>query len=310
MLSFCLVSGLYTFGKWEIAGNEIRSWSHAMSGDVHYGLNIGDYSMFDQYDITMIELTETMLDTAINLKRFSKTKVVGLVEGELMNRNWSTETFNKYIQVLNIIDLVGIINDKAYDIMKYLTDKPIRMIGIPYPLRWTMENSQEKTTNNIIELGSTPKNRGGIWTMTAFNQLNVSGIAYTSDEEDNKSTMEISNGRLSLGYDSDWQTYYKEHSKYFMGLHLDDRATWGRFPLDCASANMPCVSTSGSYTQKILFPELTVEYYEISKAVSLCKRLMEDKSFLEYCLLYAKEHINQFDLEPTKQRFLKVMEEI
>lgn len=310
MPTFCLVSGLNTHGKWEEAGNEIRSWSHAMGGDVYYGHGIEDYTIFDKYDITMIELKDSMLSVAKSISMLSSTKLVGLTEGDLMNRDWHSTTYAKYIDVLNRVDLVGIINDKAYDIMKCLTIKPVRMIGIPYPLEWASSNQLGKLEYPIVELGSTPTNRGGIWTLATFNQLGVKGIVYTEDTSDIESTIKMSNGLLTIGFNTDWQNYYREHSRYHMGLHLDDRATWGRFPLDCASAGMPCISTKGSYTQEILFPDLTVDYYDVRKAIELTNRLLKDKSFFDYSIQFAQEKIKQFDLQPTKDRFIRIMEEI
>lgn len=306
-MKFCLVSALTSHGKWTTPANEIRSWAYTMDGDVRCGFGIQDYTVFDAYDVTMVEMTLPMVPIAMAIKEQSRTKVVALIEGTLMP-NWTSSQMAEYMRVLNRVDLVGIINDKAYEVMRPYVTAPIHNIGIPFPIEWATQHQSAKHALPVVELGSSPENRGGIYTMAAFREMNARGVCYPCHDADAQAAFELGAGSsLYLRPRLDWQPYFVEHSANHIGIHLDDRATWGRFSLDCAAAGMPCVSTSGSHTQRILFPDLTVEYWEIEKAVSLYHRLLEDTAFRSEVVDYAREQIKQFDIAPTRARFLNLI---
>lgn len=303
-MRFCLVSALRTTGRWDVPANEIRAWATAFEGDVHDGWEVTDGSRFDAYDLTMIELTHPMLPVAERICQESRTKVVGLTEGDLMP-HWPAPDLSRYVQVLNMVDYVGIINAKAEGLMRALTQKPVVVIGIPYPVQWTKDHRRDRH-NGLVELGSPPPERYGIWNAAALRKARVPGICYHRGEEDATLAKELLPD-ITLHPMTDWQSYFIHHSGNRIGLHLDGRSTWGRFPLDCAAAGMPCISTRGSQTQSILFPNLTLEYYQIEEAAALVRRLLEDDRFYRDAVAHAEAHLSFFDLGPTRQRLLSAL---
>jgi len=313
IVKFCLVSNLRTMGKWTTSANEIRNWAYALDGDVYYAGAIKDYSYFDQYDVVMIELTTNLFDVAINLRKYSNTKyVIGLVEGSILPEV-DEDQFTKYIEVLNTLDIIGVINDKAKDVLQPYTSKRVEFIGIPYPLEWAQQNNSD-TKQAVIELGALSISRGSVYSVAVVKNLRSQScvslgfdfVAYPL----NNSEVKFYND-LGLDYKlapiKEWPDYYKEHSRYYMGIHLDSRTTWGRFPLDCASALMPCVGSYGSYSQEILFPDITVNYWEVKKATRLVQQLICDDLFFAYVVSHAQEKIKEFDIPIIRQRFLNLL---
>ena len=303
-MKFCLISHHVPTGKWIHQLNDISVWAYAMDGDVHNGLGIDDYSQFDKYDVVMVNMSFNMLDICCNLKSKSKAFVIGLVEGSLIP-HWPFEALSRYKDVLNTIDMVGVINSKGLEAIRALTSKPACFIGVPYPLAWA-KGHISSAKNPIIELSTQVIGRGGIWNTITINKLNHHVVCYPTGltSDDIRSILEMAGPSLQFLPVKGWHEYFIEHSQYYLGLHLDQGYTWGRFPLDCAAANIPCVSTPYSHTQSILFPELVVEYYEVDKAAKLCNRLFQDKEFYNRVVDYANEHIKQFDLENSRQRLL------
>lgn len=306
-MKFCLISPLQTYGPWRTAGNEIRAWAHALMGDVHCGTDIDDYNKFSDYDVIMIELTSNMLPVVIELRLHFTGKLIGLVEGNLVP-DWGPIIYPTYLQALDVLDTVGIINPKAYDIFTAITSTPVRFIGIPYPVAWARDNVDLNSTN-LLELGSSPvDSRGGFYNLAVYKHSKIPGVTYVRDDQE-KILVEqlLVDVPITTHQMTDWQTYFKQHSTYHVGVHLDHRATWGRYPLDCAAAGIPCVSTIGSYTQTILFPELTVVHYEIGRAQQLVARLYNDAVFYDRIVRYARDQLPYFDLQPTAQRFLNLL---
>ena len=312
-VKFCLVSNLRTIGKWTTPANEIRNWAYALDGDVYYAGAIEDYSYFDQYDIVMIELTTNLFDVAINLRKKTSCRyVIGLAEGSILPEI-NDDQFGKYVETLNTLDIIGVINDKAKDVLQPYTSKRVEFIGIPYPLEWAQQNNSD-TKQAVIELGALSISRGSAYSVAVVKNLRSQSsalldfnfVAYPLNNSEVKFYNDL---RLDcqLAPIKEWPDYYKEHSQYYMGIHLDSRTTWGRFPLDCACALMPCVGSYGSYSQEILFPDVTVNYWEVKKAARLVRQLICDDLFFACVVLYAQEKIKEFDIPIIRQRFLNLL---
>jgi len=304
-MKFCLVSQLQGCGRWTAPGNEIRAWAYALDGDVHCAWDIRDYTYFDKYDVVMCEMTPNIFHIIKELKRQSRTYVVGLVEGSLISP-WSYDVQSQWVDLIRTIDLIGVLNEKAISAISAFTGKPVRYLGVPFPVSWCKSNLRPK--NKLIELGNMWIGAGGMWNIAVFKRIDEPAICYPVTEPDHVNLREIINSpKMTYGRIRGWNDYFIEHSAYRIMIHLDQRSTWGRGSLDSAAADMPCISTPYSQAHQILYPSLCVHYWEIEKAVKLYKELDRNNRFFDEVVGYANEMIKQFDLDASRRRFLNAI---
>lgn len=306
LVKLCLVSQLGGRGKWTIPANEIRAWAYAFDGDVYCAWEVSDYSYFDKYDVIMCEMTPNIFSIISELKKQTKCYVIGLVEGTLISP-WSYDVQCQWVDLINTVDMIGVLNEKSISAISTFTDKPVRYLGIPFPVGWCKSNLRPK--NDLIEFGNMWIGAGGMWNVAAFKKINANAVYYPINKEDGTNLSKIINNspKMKYGNITGWNDYFIEHSSYKMMIHLDQRSSWGRASLDCAAANMPCISTPYTQTHKVLYPALCVDYWEVDKAVGLYKKLISKGSFFSDVVGYANEMIKQFDLESSRRRLLNAI---
>ena len=81
-----------------------------------------------------------------------------------------------------------------------------------------------------------------------------------------------------LGYMM-WKEWMEHLSKYKYGVMLIPAVGSGTFALNCAYHGIPCVGNDKADTQRLLFPDTSVDHMDLEKAVSLSKLLRDDKDF-------------------------------
>jgi hypothetical protein len=85
-----------------------------------------------------------------------------------------------------------------------------------------------------------------------------------------------------------WNEWMIELSSMKYAVHLNPNTIAGSFNNNCAYWGIPCIGNIDCDTQRINFPELSLESDDISGAMQLAKRLKADKDFYEHCSEYAK----------------------
>ena len=101
-----------------------------------------------------------------------------------------------------------------------------------------------------------------------------------------------------------WKEWIENLSQYKYGYFLVPCIGAGTFPLNCAYHGIPCIGDSRAETQRLLFPELSIDHLDLKKAVELTKRLKSDKDFYNRCSSTAKMIYKQ---EFSKERFLEII---
>lgn len=105
---------------------------------------------------------------------------------------------------------------------------------------------------------------------------------------------------------TDWITWMKDLSSYKYAVNLPGVTAAASFSLNCAWWGIPCVGDLKADTQRICFPDTSVEYNDISKASELAKKLVEDKDFYQSISEKAKQKARS---EFTKDKFLQLVGE-
>jgi len=91
-----------------------------------------------------------------------------------------------------------------------------------------------------------------------------------------------------------WIDWMKELSKFKYAVHLMPTIAAGTFSLNCAYFGIPCIGNEKVDTQRILFPELSVDVEDVEKARKLAIRLKNDLDFYKTCSILAKENYKKY----------------
>ena len=102
-----------------------------------------------------------------------------------------------------------------------------------------------------------------------------------------------------------WKQWMENLSRYKLGYFLVQAIGAASFPLNCAYHGIPCIGDSRADTQRILFPDLSIDYLDLEKAKDLTKKLWIDQEFYLYCSNKAK---TQYAKEFNRNRFYQLLE--
>lgn len=91
-----------------------------------------------------------------------------------------------------------------------------------------------------------------------------------------------------------WDQWITELSRFKYAIHLNPNSIGGTFSLNCAYLGIPCIGNVDSNTQRLCFPELSVEPSDLKTAKALMKRLIYDQEFYTHCSQQAKQLYQQF----------------
>ena len=108
-----------------------------------------------------------------------------------------------------------------------------------------------------------------------------------------------------------WDEWIVRLSKFRYAIHMNPNTIGGTFYLNCAYLGIPCIGNKHANTQRICFPDLSVEPNDIAGAKQLMKKLRKDEEFYLYCSNKAKKlYLEHFSESVYKDKWNKIMEEI
>jgi hypothetical protein len=211
---------------------------------------------------------------------------------------------------------VAVLHDESIPLFKALTAKPVGVIGQPFPLKRVREICPVVQKREEVELGSSIgsfilRNRNGEVNLAVLSEIGLTGVIDIWEPKEMDYIQSIRKylplPQIKFRMNSGWDNYITQANYSLLGLDLDHRYTWGRFPIDCAGVSMPCVASPSLYTQKILFPSLCVPYHDIEGVVALVKKLVSDARFYEQAVSYAESQMELFSYEECQKRLLNLI---
>jgi len=305
--------------------NHTNIWAAIMGGTVYNGLlfDRGDYGLdyeyFNEFDLVMVALRQETIEVGLKVKQKSKTKVVVLLDAEVehFTTHITRDLQAKMVAFLNMADAVAVLHEESLPFFQALTFRPVSLVGLPFPLKRVRRMCPPVQKREEIELGSIiqssmVRNRDGLVNLAVLSEVGMTGVVDIRDPVETEYIQSIRKHlpiqQIRFRYNNlGWDHYITQANYSLLGLHLDNRYSWGRFPIDCAAVRMPCVAPPSLYTQKILFPRLCVPYYDIEGAVALVKKLVSDVNFYEEAVSYAQSQIELFSYEQCKMRLLNLI---
>lgn len=99
-----------------------------------------------------------------------------------------------------------------------------------------------------------------------------------------------------------WVEWMYNLSRYKIGYMLTPAMASGSFALNCAYLGIPCIGNIKADTQRILFPDLSIDTFDNKKALELTLRLTNDLDFYKNVSTKAKEiYYREFSKEKMIQ---------
>ena len=96
-------------------------------------------------------------------------------------------------------------------------------------------------------------------------------------------------------------------SKYKYAVQLMPNVTAGTFSLNCSFFGIPCIGYVESDTQRLTQPKLSVDRFDLGKAVKLAKLLKNDTDFYNEC---SKEALDNYNKHFAEEVFLTHMKKV
>jgi len=101
-----------------------------------------------------------------------------------------------------------------------------------------------------------------------------------------------------------WLDWIKTLSTFKYAVHLMPTIAAGTFSLNCAYFGIPCIGNEKVDTQRLCFPELSVDVEDINKARILATLLKNDLDFYNECSDKAKlNYMEHFHISKFKEKF-------
>jgi hypothetical protein len=179
-----------------------------------------------------------------------------------------------FFEQLNDSDFILAHNDRDKEYYEGLLEKsvyinPTLMIEDSIPKNIDLER------NGVIIGGNLVRWYGG------FNSLMVAQEFEESIYAPTMGRMHPSEKLLDIKHlpYMDWITWIQQLNYYKYAVHLIPNELAGTFSLNCAYLGIPCIGNIHSNTQRICFPDLSVEPHDIHKAKMLARALKSDEVF-------------------------------
>ena len=194
----------------------------------------------------------------------------------------------------------------------------VQWIGIPYPKDWTDHNQTVlgSDRNLVLELGSAMDSRNGIANLLVLRELQrrfpmlLGRIYYFVERE--RQMVEAMAIRAEYRRPRRWRDYYLDHLSCFAVLCMDDRRTWGRYVLDCASARMPFIGSNFSHCAERV-GILTGDPFDTDFALQHLTKLIEERlagrsDFHDSTIAQQYEGLRDYDSAHSLNRFCTAIE--
>ena len=106
-----------------------------------------------------------------------------------------------------------------------------------------------------------------------------------------------------------WLEWMKEVSNFKYAVHLMPTIAAGTFSLNCAYFGIPCIGNKDVDTQRLCFPDLSVDINDIESAVKLARNL-KDEDFYNECKDKAKKMYKKHYTENVwKANIMRILDE-
>tara|TARA_Y100000361_G_scaffold154177_1_gene178580 strand:- start:311 stop:1258 length:948 start_codon:yes stop_codon:yes gene_type:complete len=289
-------------GKVKRDFNNMRTeyaWYSALDAE-HYPIVDMPQIPDDTYDIGIVIIPKELdyyakFPLAEQLRRISK-KTAFMQEGP----SWYFQSLDIWKQMwfYNVMDSTDFIlchNDIDKEYYEGLFEKPVYInptLMIEEVLDRTLPEKQDK----VIIGGNFVRWYGGFNSYMTALQFDLPIWAPSMGRK--KSDEDDVEGLNHLPY-LNWKEWIYKLSEFKYAVHLNPNTIGGTFSLNCGFLGIPCIGNVHQQTQRLCFPELSIEPHDLKKAKKLANKLRNNAEFYVNCSNQAVENYRKFFSEDT-----------
>ena len=101
-----------------------------------------------------------------------------------------------------------------------------------------------------------------------------------------------------------WLNWIKIVSTFKYAIHLMPTIAAGTFSLNCSYFGIPCIGNEKVDTQRMCYPDLSVDVEDVERARKLANKLKNDEDFYNHCSENAKSNYKEhFHISKFKEKF-------
>ncbi len=291
-MKICFLTELPFFGKVNSTHENMRTefaWMNALSADnvnIRETSNISDNS----YDIGILIVPKTLhnyVDIPIldELKRIAN-KTSFMQEGpswfyQDLPLNLSIHFFN----IMNGVDFVFAHNECDRVYYEGLLNKPA-YINPTLMIEDAVGTLKHSIRKDVIIGGNFGRWYGGFDSYVVANQFECDiyapSMGRMKDEE------VAIDGIQHLPY-LNWKSWIHRLNDFKYAVHLNPNTIGGTFYLNCAYLGIPCIGNVKANTQRLCFPETSIDVQDLGRAKEIANKLKNDVDFYNHCSIQAKE---------------------
>lgn len=106
-----------------------------------------------------------------------------------------------------------------------------------------------------------------------------------------------------------WVDWIKTLSSFKYAVNLMPTVAAGTFSLNCAYLGIPCIGNQKVDTQRICFPDLSVDAEDVKRARELANILKQDTYFYDACSKKAKWNYDKFNLDIWRKKMYNYLQD-
>jgi hypothetical protein len=303
---------------WDLPCNECRGWAYVLEADTRHHVRVLERpDELDAYDLAIVELTGNLYDVPLFLReRAPHVQIVGLLEGAVgAVADQPVELQAKFVDCVRSLDLLGVLVESSLAYYRLLVEEPARVqwLGVPYPKAWTDAQAKPAAAadGRVVELGaglaSGRNGLPGVFVLRRFREEfpDFRGRAYVSSAAEADALRGL-DPTLDCRPHRFWQQYYREHLEVWAVLSLDPRRTWGRLPLDCASAQIPYVGSDATHAARVV-GALTCDPHDVDAAYRHLRALASEPELYTRVTQAQYAALADFDEAASRRRFWRAL---
>lgn len=223
-------------------------------------------------------------------------------------QDWSIPHQSLYLSLIrNGVDLILTHNTEDRKFFKGITITPVLTLPtVNHTLSWNdyVFNHDKKDESVFV---------GGNFT-SWYN--GISSFLVASNNQDIERITLPSMGRKPIGeeefvkqFDKEvthlpymsWDEFMKNLATHKYAIHLIPTYAAGSFSLNSAMLGIPCIGPEHDDTQRLCFPELSINPHDNLRANFLLNRLINDKQFYDKCRQKALAARKLFDIDTNRE---------
>ena len=254
------------------------AWAVVLDATFHPMVDISNIS--ESYDLGILIIPK-------NVTSYVNTNIVSEMKRFCKKTSFMQEGPSWYYQSLPLVESMWFLNqmmsvdvvfahngvDKLY--YEGLLEKPT-YINPTLMIEDSVKNLPKVERNGVIMGGNLGRWYGGIDSYMIASELETEISAPQMGRMDK---MELNVDDIKHLPYLDWVDWIKKLNEFKYAVHMNPNTIGGTFNLNCAYLGIPCIGNINSNTQRLCFPELSVEPYDLVTAKKLANKLKTDSEF-------------------------------